>query len=134
MYLDAFIRVPDVKGKITYRTKGQTTYVEYECERVYIPEKRYTNVSRKTIGKITDADKLLMQPNENFLRYFPDVQLPEEKDRASRCCALRIGTWIVIRKMVNDYNLPEILERYLSAKEVGLLLDLDAYSIVEEDN
>ena len=134
MYLDALIRVPDVQGKITYRTKGQTTYVEFECERVYVPEKRYTNVSRKTIGKITDADALLMQPNENFLKYFPDVQLPEEKDRASRSCALRIGTWIVIRKIVNDYGLPEILGRYLPAREVGLLLDLAAYSIIEEDN
>ena len=134
MYLDAYVRVPNVQGKITYRTKGKTTYVEYECERVYVPEKRYTNVTRKTIGKVTDADRSMMRPNENFLRYFPDIQLPEEKDRSSRSCALRIGTWIVIRKIINDYRLPEILGRYLPAKEVGLFLDLAAYSITEEDN
>ena len=134
MYLDSLVKVPEVKGKITYRTKGNTVYVEYESGRIYLPEKRYTTVTRKTIGKLTDADSKVMQPNENFLKYFPDTILPEEKDRAQRSCALRAGTWIVIRKIVNDYHLPEILGRYLSPKDVGLFLDLCAYSITEEDN
>ena len=134
MYLDALVKVPEAKGKITYRTKGGTTYVEYESGRIYVPEKKYTTVSRKTIGKLTDANEGIMQPNENFLKFFPEAQLPEEKDRSSRSCGLRIGTWIVIRKIINDYKLPEILGRYLTAKDVGLLLDLAAYSIIEEDN
>ena len=134
MYLEALVKVPDVKGKITFRTKGGATYVEYECNRVYFPDRKYTTVSRKTIGKLADAEKRIMQPNENFLKYFPETVLPEEKDRSSRSCALRIGTWITIRKIVEDYKLPEILGRYLPAKDVGLLLDLAAYSIVEEDN
>lgn len=134
MYLKTLVKVPEVQGKITYRTKGSTTYVEYESNRVYVPEKKYTTVSRKTIGKLTDAEKRIMQPNENFLKYFPETELPEEKDRSSRSCALRIGTWVVIRKIVNDYKLPEILGRYVSTKDAGLLLDLAAYSIVEEDN
>ena len=82
MYLDSLVKVPEVKGKITYRTKGNTVYVEYESGRVYLPEKRYTTVTRKTIGKLTDADNKVMQPNENFLKFFPDTILPEEKDRA----------------------------------------------------
>ena len=36
MYLDSLVEVPEVKGKITLRTKGNTTYVEYESARVYI--------------------------------------------------------------------------------------------------
>lgn len=134
MYLNSLVKVPDVRGKITFRTKGNTTYVEYESARVYIPEKKYTTVTRKTIGKITDPDRRVMQPNENFLKFFPDTELPEEKDRSVRSCALRIGSWIVIRKIVNDYKLPEILGRYLPSKDVGLFLDLCAYSIIEEDN
>ena len=134
MYLETLVKVPDVKGKITFRTKGGTTYVEYECNRVYYPDRKYTTVSRKTIGKLADAEKQIMQPNENFLKYFPETSLPEEKDRSSRSCALRIGTWIAIRKIVEDYKLPQILGKYLLAKDVGLLLDLAAYSIVEEDN
>ncbi len=134
MYLDSLVKIPEARGKITFRTKGKTTYVEYESDRVYVPEKKYTTVSRKTIGKLTDTDRQVMQPNENFLKFFPDTILPEEKDRALRSCALRIGTWIVIRKIVNDYKLSEILGRYLAEKDVGLLLDLCAYSIIEEDN
>ena len=134
MYLETLVKVPDVKGKITFRTKGGTTYVEYECNRVYYPDRKYTTVSRKTIGKLANAEKQIMQPNENFLKYFPETSLPEEKDRSSRSCALRIGTWIAIRKIVEDYKLPQILGKYLPAKDVGLLLDLAAYSIVEEDN
>ena len=134
MYLDSLVKVPEVKGKITYRTKGNTVYVEYESARVYVPEKRYTTVTRKTIGKLTDADSKVMQPNENFLKFFPDAVLPEEKDRSQRSCALRVGTWIVIRKIVDEYNLSGILGRYLPAKDVGLFLDLCAYSITEEDN
>lgn len=74
-----------------------------------------------------------MQPNENFLRLFPDTELPEEKDRSRRGYGLRIGTWIVIRKIINDYRLQEILGRYLSSKEVDLFLEFCAYSIIEED-
>ena len=134
MYLDAYVKVPEVKGKITFRTKGNTTYVEFEYDRVYSTEKQYTDVKRKTIGKLADEDKRIMRPNENFIKFFPDTELPEERDRSSRSCGLRIGTWVVIRKIVNEYKLTEILGRYLPWKDVGLILDLVAYSIIEEDN
>ena len=131
MYLDAMVKIPDVPGKITYRTKGNTTYVEYEYGRVYDKERQFTIANRKTIGKRSGADLSMMQPNENYMKFFPDVEMP---DRTERSCGLQIGTWVVIRKIVNDYHLPEILGRYLPAKDVGLFLDLAAYSIVEEDN
>ena len=64
MYLDTLVKVPEVKGKITYRTKGNTVYVEYECSRIYLPEKRYTTVARKTIGKLPNAsDRQVMFMN-----------------------------------------------------------------------
>lgn len=131
MYLDAMVKIPDIPGKITYRTKGNTTYVEYEYGRVYDKERQFTIANRKTIGKRSAVDLTVMQPNENYMKYFPDVEMP---DRTERSCGLQIGTWVVIRKIVNDYGLPEILGRYLPAKDVGLFLDLAAYSIVEEDN
>ena len=134
MYLDTAVKIPDVKGKITLQKKGKATYVQYEYDRIYLPDKQYTTVSRASIGKLADADKMLMWPNENYVKYFPGAALPEVRDRTQRSCGLRIGTWIVIRKIVNEYNLPEILERYIPARDVGLFLDLAAYSIIEEDN
>ena len=134
MYMDEAVKIPDVKGKITYRTKGRSTYVEYEYERKYDKERQYTNVRRRTIGKRVAADETMMYPNENFLKYFPEAELPKEKNRSNRSCSLRIGTWIVLRKIIREYKLEERLNRYLPAKDVGLLLDLAAYSIIEEDN
>ncbi len=134
MYLDSIVRIPEVKGKITFRKKGKSTYVEYEYGRDYDKERQFTLVNRKTIGKQSEVDPLMMQPNENFLRFFPNVQLPETKKRVERSCCLRIGTWIVIQKIIRDYKLPDLLKRYISEKDVGLFLDLTAYSIIEEDN
>ena len=56
MYLDAVVSVPEAPGKITFHAKGKSTYVELECERVYVKEKRYTEVRRKTIGKLSGTD------------------------------------------------------------------------------
>lgn len=73
MYLDYVVDIPDVKGKITFRTKGQARYVYYEYSREYDPSKQYTNVKRVTIGKALPDDKNKMRPNENFRKYFPEV-------------------------------------------------------------
>lgn len=134
MYLESAIRVPDEPGRITFRPKNGTTYVEYLVESVYRPDKKYAEVKRKSIGKLIDPDGGMMLPNENFRKYFPDAELPEERDKSKRSCGLRIGTWIVIRKIIKDYKLDEMLGRFLPAKDVGLFLDLAAYSIIEEDN
>ena len=57
MYLDYVVDIPDVKGKITFRTKGKARYVYYEYSREYDPSKQYTNVKRVTIGKVLPEDE-----------------------------------------------------------------------------
>lgn len=79
MYLDYVVDIPDVKGKITFRTKGQARYVYYEYSREYDPSKQYTNVKRVTIGKVLPEDENKMRPNENFRKYFPEVEQPRKK-------------------------------------------------------
>lgn len=134
MYLDFLVKIPDVTGKMTRRKKGDSIYVEYAYNRVYHPEKQYTTVSRATIGKLSKADSTMMQPNQNFLKYFPDAELPEEKDRTLRSSCLRIGAYIVIKKIINDYNIPDMLSEYFEEKDLGLFLDLAVYSIIAENN
>lgn len=51
-----------------------------------------------------------------------------------RSSCLRIGTFWVIRKIVEDYNLPQMISRYLEARDAGLFFDFAAYSIVVEGN
>ena len=79
MYLDFLVEVPDEKGKITTKKKGDAIYVNYEVGREYYPDRQYTIPKRVIIGKLSKADKGMMVPNQNFLTYFPEVELPEEK-------------------------------------------------------
>jgi len=134
MYLDFLIKIPDVPGKIAWQRKGGTVYVDYEYAREYLPEKQYTIPRRVTIGKQVVNDPTMMQPNQNFLLHFPDVELPEEKSGEQRSSCLRAGAFIVIRRIMEAYRLPEILTKYLGEKDTGLFLDLAAYSIICENN
>lgn len=54
-----------------------------------------------------------MLPNETFVKYFGGQEMPEQKAGQMRSSCLRIGTFLVIRKILNGYKLPEILEKYL---------------------
>jgi transposase len=76
----------------------------------------------------------MMYPNQNFLKYFPDAELPVGRDRTDRSSCLKIGTWIVVRKIVQQYRLDVTLGDLLDEKDLGLFLDLAAYSIVTENN
>lgn len=134
MYLDFHVKIPEVPGKITRRKKGNSTYIEFEYHRVYDPKRQFTIAKRATIGKQSSSDSLMMLPNQNFLKYFPDADLPDEKDRTTRSSCLRIGAYIVIRKIIEDYKIPEMLGEYFEEKDIGLLLDLAAYSIISENN
>ena len=134
MYLDFEVKIPEVPGKIGRFTKGGTTYVRYVAGRTYHPEKKYNIPNHKTIGKQSLTDQTMMIPNENYLKYFGDVELPELKVGVNRSSCIRIGAFLVIRKILEDYELPEILKKYLGIKDCGLFLDLAAYSIVAENN
>ena len=134
MYLDFLVKVPTVKGKITRRKKSNVVYIEYEYDRVYDPSRKYTFPKRVTIGKLSDTDLELMRPNQNFLKYFPDAELPETKNRTSRSSCLRVGAYFVLRKIIEEYNLVELLGGYFEQRDLGLFLDLAVYSIIAENN
>lgn len=134
MYLDFLVNIPISTGKITYRKKGDTEYVYYEYKRIYTKGSNITNPKRVTIGKRDKTDSSMMIPNENYLKYFPDEDLPEINERTKRSSCLRIGTWLVIRKIMEEYRFTEILGKYIGKKELGLVLDLAAYSIISENN
>lgn len=134
MYLDFLVKIPIKSGKITYRKKGDTDYVYYEYKRIYTKGSNITNPKRVTIGKRDKEDPLMMIPNENYLKYFPDEDIPEINERTKRSSCLRIGSWLVIRKIMEEYKLADILGKYINKRDLGLVLDLAAYSIISEDN
>lgn len=134
MYLDYLVDVPDEKGKITFREKGNAKYVYYEYERVYDPKRKYTTVKRSTIGKLSDEEPSRMRPNENFRKFFPDAEVPEERENTGRSSALKAGTYMAINQVVKDLGLSEKLEAAFGVRNSGLILDLAAYSIITENN
>ena len=134
MYLDFLVKIPFVQGKITRRKKKDVVYIEYEYDRIYDPVRQYTFPKRVTIGKLSETDPELMQPNQNFLKYFPDAELPETKNRTSRSSCLRVGAYFVLRKIIEEYNLAELLGGYFEQRDLGLFLDLAVYSIIAENN
>lgn len=134
MYLDYLVDVPDEKGKITFREKGNAKYVYYEYERVYDPKRKYTTVKRSTIGKLSDENPDKMRPNENFRKYFPEAEIPEEREDTGRSSALKAGTYMVINQVVKDLGLDERLEAAFGTRNGGLILDLATYSVITENN
>lgn len=134
MYYDFWVKLPDAPGKFVYDKRGETTYVKYEYGRTYDREKQITYPRRATIGKLSSNDPGMIQPNQTFLTYFPTTELPITDFRTTRSSCLRTGAFIVIRKIIKDYKLDEILGMYFKERDLGLFLDLAAYSIITEDN
>lgn len=133
MFYDFKVPVPTIRGKIFKRTKGASIHVEYQYDRVYNPEKQYNVPKRAVIGKVCKTDASRMFPNEHYLEFFPDTVIPEVRPDAYRSCCLRIGSYLVISKVMEEYQLASLLKRWLG-KDCGLLLDLVSFSIITEDN
>ena len=133
MYYNFAVKIPSAKGKIIAKRKGSTTYILYQYGQDYHKDKRYCVPKRAIIGKMIPDQTGKMFPNEKYSVYFPDAALPEELPETYRSCSLRIGSYTVIRKVMEDYGIPAMLQKRFGIK-AGLLLDLVAYLIVDEEN
>lgn len=133
MYLNTSVKIPSVKGKIITKKKGNTSYILYQYGSVYNEEKKYAVPQRAIVGKVSPEDSTLMFPNEKFQIYFPDVEIPEELPFAYRSCCLKIGSCVIIQKVIDEYKLRPMLQKRFG-KDTGLFLDLVTYLIVEEEN
>ena len=133
MYYDFTVPIPVAQGKITCMKKGGIQYIQFETGRVYYPDRKYTIPQRVSIGKADVNHPGRMFPNEKYQEHFPDAAMPEERSEAYRSCALRIGSYVVIRKVLQEYKLPGMLRKYLGT-DCGLFLDLVSFLIIEEEN
>ena len=131
MYLNTTVKIPEMKGKIITKKKGSTTYILYQYGNEYNPEKRYAVPLRAIVGKVSTEDPSVMFPNEKFQIYFPDAQIPEELPFAYRSCCLKLGSCVIIRKVLDEYKLTPMLRKRFG-DDTGLILDLVSYLIVEE--
>ncbi|MCD7868196.1 MAG: transposase [Clostridiales bacterium] len=133
MYLGCKVKIPNEGKKITVKTIGGTPYVYFEYGRVYSKEKKYNTPKRTCIGKRDPEQPAFMYPNEKFLKFFSRELLPFEKEGPYRSGCLHVGVFFVIRKIISEYRLDEMIARFIG-QDAGLFLDLAAYSIITEDN
>lgn len=133
MYLNTTVKIPEMKGKIISKKKGGTTYILYQYGSEYNPDKQYAIPLRTIVGKLSPSDASLMFPNEKFQTYFPDAVIPDELPFAYRSCCLKIGSCIIIQKVLDEYKLVPMLRKRFG-EDTGLMLDLVSYLIVDEEN
>ena len=133
MYADVRVNIPEEKGKVTKKKIKGTTYIYYQLDRVYDPEKKYSVPKSTPIGKGCEDDPTMMIPNEKYLIYYPEAELPNEKATMHRSACLRVGAFMVLRRIIAEYHLDTMIDE-LIGKDSGLFLDLAAYTIIAENN
>ena len=134
MYLKSTVKIPELETGISEKKIKGTIYIYYEYGRKYYPNKKYTVPQCTSIGKKSPDDPSMMYPNDNYLKFFPDEILPEELPVSTRSGCIKVGAWIVIRKVIRYYKLEEKLSELIGEENAGLFLDLAAYSIITENN
>ena len=133
MYFDYSVEIPKIRGKIYKQKRKNAIYVHYEYAKIYKPEKKYNIPKRTTIGKVCSDNPEMMYPNPNYLKYFPEAEIPEEKSSESRSSCLHIGAHIIIMKIIKEYGLDKMIEDIIG-KDSGLFMDLVTYTIIAENS
>ena len=133
MYLNLTVEIPELKTGISRKKIKGTTYIYYEYGRKYYSDKKYTVSQCTSIGKMCEDNPSAMIPNTNYLKFFPDAELPEELPVSTRSGCLKIGSYLVIKKVIEYYKLNQKSGDIIK-KDSGLFLDLAAYAIVMENN
>ena len=90
------ITVPIPEDKLVVIRKGER--VEYEIDRIYLPEEQNTRVKRKVIGKVDPVQPGRMFPNEAYFQLFPENEVPEEvRNEFLRECEIKRQMKIIRR-------------------------------------
>lgn len=134
MYLNQLVPIPQNTAKIVLVKSGSSTYVYYQTDRVYDSSKKYNSAKRTSIGKVSAKDDTQMQPNEKFFQFFPNIPFQDDDKEPKRSCAIRIGTYVVLQRLMKELKLDKVLSCHFNDKDLGMLLDLASYSITTENN
>lgn len=133
MYFKFTVLIPKVAGKICRKKNKNACYIYFEYARTYNKETKHTIPQRVVIGREFENDRTLMYPNPNYYKYFTEAEFPETDDARKRSSCIHVGMYLVIKKIIKEYGLDEMIREIIPRKS-GLFLDLAAYSIVSENN
>ena len=66
------VKIPEIPGKISFKKKDDTEYVQYLTGRKYNADRKYTEPERAIIGRRIETMPGLMYPNDNYEKYFTE--------------------------------------------------------------
>ena len=109
--------------------KNGITYVQITAEKRYRKDKGYNVDKRISIGRmINDTD---MIPNDNFIKYFPELM--PLAPAPSRSDTLKIGNYILFRKIMSDNDMGELIDTVYEEK-AAIMKDIFFYMVIQETN
>ena len=133
MLLNHLVKIPSETRKVVFQKRKDVAYVLFEIDRVYVPERKLTLPKRVAIGKRCPDQPDMMWPNEKYYEIFTNEAMPETESGTRSSC-LKLGSHIVINRVLEEQQLPQILGNHFDERDVGLIIDLAAYQIIEEHN
>lgn len=103
MYENEPVLIPDVPGKICFKNKKGSEYVQYETGRKYDPVRKYNVPERKIIGIRIPSLPEMMLPNENYNQYFKgDEHMNEEQKTAAKSYSGDRKRFIMLRELFDQ--------------------------------
>ena len=108
--------------------RNGVAYVYQVTGKVYKKDKKYTVDERKLIGKMMD-DRYMI-PNEYFSQFYPEVSVGVDPPEFSD--TLKIGSFLVIQKIMEDLPLKKLIESVFGDGEGKCIEDLVSYIITSE--
>ena len=131
MLLNIQVKRPD--GTKLFKRNGQS-YVYHVVSSEYLPEKKYNRETKKCIGKLLSGADDMMNPNDNFELYYPDmiksVQVLSEAPKISD--TVKAGSFIALKHIAKSEGLLEILRSIYGDANTAKLLDLLCFVITDE--
>lgn len=109
------------------QAKGGIRYVYQVVGSEYKKDRKYTVDKRVCIGKMIDDSYMI--PNDNFVLYYPELAFLD--DMPSHSDTLKIGSFLVIRKVMADMKIDALLENVFE-KKGRFIEDIVSYMITRE--
>lgn len=103
MYEHEPVLIPDVPGRISFRKKNGSEYVQYVTRREYDRIRKHTLPERKIIGIRIPSIPEMMLPNDNYFQYFTgDGKMNEEQKAAATHYAGDKQRFIMLRELFDQ--------------------------------
>lgn len=100
MYENEPVLIPDVPGKISFKRKKDSEYVQYVTGRGYDRIRKHSLPERKIIGIRIPSIPEMMLPNDNYYQYFTgDGNMNEEQKAAANHYAGDKKRFIMLRDL-----------------------------------